>query len=196
MSASSRSFHPAARLISIVREGKELFVLLNHPRMTNKASGTAQSEDDQQVDWANFYEFKKYPLARIPRSLCSFSGELMHSWDALSRARYLDQETLEHLLNVLLHSVPAYNASQYPLKSLELKEKGPSFTPTAAHPRASKGTKDRPRKIPQPEPTDLRPYLSSRDGTQRVLKSFQTLLPQALPRMAKMGSCPVIRSKP
>ncbi len=185
MNTSPKLLHSATRLISIVREGKELLALLNQPK-----EPPDHSENEPEIPWGNFFEFRTVPLGQLPKSIHPLSAHLILAWDRVSRAQYVDQVTVEHILTILLHSVPASNTTALHLPALELPKKEKIFSPTAARPRASKGTKDRPPKPPQPEPTDLRPYLTSCDGTQRVLRHFQALLPKTLPSFAKKGYLP------
>ncbi len=190
MSKSKPKLHSNTRLISIVRENGQLMALLNHPaEQKNKSPGDA-SDEKTEIDWGRLFEFRKSPIHTLPKSIHPLSERLSKAWNRIAHVRYVDQATLDSILTILLHSVPASNAGSVPLPSLDLQDKGKKCSPTSARPRASKGTKDRPPKPPQPEAIDLRPYLTSCDGTQRVLRRFQALLPQVVPGLAKKGFLP------
>lgn len=92
------------------------------------------------------------------------------SWHALGHVQRLDGTTLFHLVNVLVHSLPDETAAKG-VTPLAFEPEPPVFRPTAANPRAYKGTKDRPPKVKRPGSMDLRPHLSSaRDVNELLVK--------------------------
>jgi hypothetical protein len=85
---------------------------------------------------------------------------LTESWHRLGSASAASEDTLYDLLVVLIETVP--DLSSEPSPPLLPVEWGKEFKPvraTQAHPRAYKGTKYQPRKMPLPKLLDLRPYL-------------------------------------
>jgi len=87
-------------------------------------------------------------------------GFVRESWEALARVDRLDAEVLADLVTVVAYSLPDETAGRGPAP-LSLERERATWRPTAAHPRAYKGTKDRPPKPRMPARVDLRPHLAN-----------------------------------
>ncbi|HEY9714684.1 MAG TPA: hypothetical protein V6C72_14550, partial [Chroococcales cyanobacterium] len=99
---------------------------------------------------------------------------LLESWAALADASVTDPKTPGHVLNILEKTLPTEENAE-PLRALEsMISERRSPAPTAANPRAYKGTK---RKLPKQPGTatnlDLRPYLLSQRSVKEVLSHFE-----------------------
>lgn len=94
---------------------------------------------------------------------------VLDSWKELGRVRTFDGNALSHLLNVLVHTLPDESGDDPP--PLTFEPEPAAWKPTAANPRAYRGTKDRPLKTKKSRTLDLRPHLSSpRDVNALLLK--------------------------
>lgn len=109
---------------------------------------------------------------------------LLAAWDALAKARRVDAALLYHLLLVLLLSQPE-SWQRLNLPDPGLRPARP-FKPTAAHPRAYKGTRNRPAKQAYPE-LDLRPYLNDLSRLRPLLQSLRVYAPEVLARLRREG---------
>lgn len=109
---------------------------------------------------------------------------LQAAWDRLARAEQLDEDLLYALVSVLLHS-QAQSWQQLSLPAPELRPVRLT-RPTAAHPRAYKGTKAR-----QPKPAlpaqDLRPYLQDSRWVRHLLSSLKDHWPKVRVRLNSEG---------
>lgn len=96
-------------------------------------------------------------------------SRLVSAWNNLSSADLKDPGVFEDVLFILEHTSPE-KSEKLPLKSLEQLAQTPaSPKPTAANPRAFKGTKRQPPKSAADEKVDLRPYLLNLQGTRQLI---------------------------
>jgi hypothetical protein len=95
--------------------------------------------------------------------------DLWQAWLALAAVTQWDRRTLDCVLTVLRETVPA-GAEGLSLPALTGMNR-PARIPraTAAHPRAYRGTIDRPPSPPQQRAVDVRPYLLHRRHTDELL---------------------------
>ena len=88
---------------------------------------------------------------------------------------HLDAGVLHDVCVLLIETVPAPCEERLEnLPPLDPDEDKRIFRPTAAHPRAYRGTHDRPRKHRGPERIDLRCYVMSSMNRNRVLARLRT----------------------
>jgi len=104
-------------------------------------------------------------------------ADVRASWESLGRISALDAQTLFHVLHVLVCTLPDGEAADIP--PLKLEPSLPALQPTAAHPRAYRGTKDRPPKVKRMATVDLRPHLCVADDVNRLLTHLAPFLPEA-----------------
>ncbi len=113
-------------------------------------------------------------------------GDLRRSWESLGRVRTLDADTLYHTLHVLLYSLPEGEASG--VAPLKIEPATAAMRPSAAHPRAYRGTKVQLPKLKQTAVVDLRPHLCSARDVNRLLAHLAPFLPDATRRLAQGGN--------
>ncbi|BDI30146.1 hypothetical protein CCAX7_21970 [Capsulimonas corticalis] len=107
------------------------------------------------------------PLSGDPKSKL-----LRAAWEALSAVRAPNSEILSSLRTVLSNSVPAtFEPAPRPYAFAELSAREP-IKPTAAHPRAYRGTTEKPPKDKSPQVTDLRPFLCDQFAAQDLIASL------------------------
>lgn len=102
--------------------------------------------------------------------------ELFAAWEKLAAVREIEPAVLEAVRVVLTESVLDLDADRPELPALTIETPPPPYQPTAANPRAYRGTKDRPAKPRRPEVSDLRPFLCSAVGQDRLLSMLTAKL--------------------
>ncbi len=95
---------------------------------------------------------------------------LLDAWESLAAVREIAPAVTAAVNLILDETVvdPVADRAQLPPLGIELPPA--RYKPTAANPRAYKGTKDKPPKPRRPEPMDLRPYLCDTAGQDRLLR--------------------------
>jgi hypothetical protein len=121
------------------------------------------------ADWNGWLELVGIPLN-------TYSGRakqsaLLHSWDELSLVNGCSTETLYHLLTLLIRTTATPCRLDLPRPRLDATtvEK----KPTAAHPRAFRGTKWRPPKNTRSAIMDLHPYLCDERQVAALLEELR-----------------------
>jgi hypothetical protein len=122
-----------------------------------------------KTEWNGWLELVGIPLG-------TFSGRsgqraLLHSWDELSRTEAGSAETLAHLLKLLIETiaVPCWLDQPSPRLAAPIVP----AKPTAAHPRAYRGTKWRPPKDARFGELDLHPYLCDERHVSALLAELR-----------------------
>ncbi len=115
------------------------------------------------------YDERIRPLADVPEALVPKKRLLLDSWDALRAVTAWNSEALAHVLHVLIGTIADPYADTSDVPAFTASEPPPRPKPTAAHPRAYRGTKYKPPKPPRPNPTDLRPHLCVPADEDRIL---------------------------
>jgi hypothetical protein len=118
---------------------------------------------------------------------CNVWTEVIASWDYLGRVSVFDARTLFHALYVLTHTLPEGEADVPPLR---IEPDPPARQPTAAHPRAYRGTKHQPPKVRRGAPVDLRPHLCVAGNVNKLLRYLALWLPDALPLLQRADLSP------
>jgi len=194
MTPSPQIFDPKAYLITIVREDNDLIALVNTPRRLCPSTEPSSSSQSKTTSPSYIYETTRHPLIMVPRSIYPNARRLLDAWQAISESTFLTEHVFDCLVLLLRHTVPALHSSARAFRPLTIGEKGSSFRATAARPRAYKGTRDRPPKQPQSNPHDLRLYLSSLDGTQRLWEYIRHHIPHYVTRVG--GNLATARNQP
>lgn len=149
-------------VISAVRSAARLETLVHVTRDTQ----------DPEQSW-------KVEHACVLRPFVSGSQpELGAAWNALAAVTAWEAATADHVLTVLLQTVPSgEDAGEVPALGPDVHP-APAPRASAAHPRAFRGTHRRPPKPPKPEPVDLRQYLLSRRHIDQVIDLLREQSPQ------------------
>ena len=185
-------------LLSIVRRPEGLRARFSRRRVAwNPASIRPPDDDDVAAEGnataaaseANHppYEIIDAPLPQ-PGSLVPGQERLLASWDALAKVKEANAETLYHLLLILLETVPDDSRPEGVLPPLHLsKPQDRAARPTAAHPRAYRGTKYHPPTPTAPSPVDLRPYLCGRRSPTPELIKLTPWWTEAIENLRRSG---------
>lgn len=112
---------------------------------------------------------RAYEVAEVPVS----TGAAYEAWLSLAAVKEIETWVQDAVLQVLLHTVADPAAGRPDLPALEIAPPPAAHKPTAARPRAYKGTKDRPPKPRRPAAMDLRPFLCSAAGLDRLRDLLQ-----------------------
>lgn len=154
------------RLSAILRRPEGLFAVLGKrraafappkpPKEVKKEAGCAGTPEE-----ACPYEEEVAPLGDVSNTLAPGKESLLHSWRTLGSVDALNGEAMACVLHVLNETVADPCADPGDASALVIDEPPLSHRPTAAHPRAYRGTKYKPPKQPKAAHVDLRPYLCS-----------------------------------
>jgi hypothetical protein len=113
---------------------------------------------------------------------------LTESWHRLGSASAASEDTLYDLLVVLMETVPDLSSELGPpLLPAEWGKEANPIRATQAHPRAYRGTKYQPRKVPLRKSLDLRPHLHDPGSIDRILLPLHRWMPQAKHRLERSG---------
>lgn len=159
------------KLVTIIRKPTGLFGLIC--RAKYKFNITLQhSKGNTLKELDSYYECLEIPLKSLDKKLCSKKDKILSAWNDLSKVEGFDQKTLEQVLFIIKESQldPFTELINIPILVLEQPEK--VIKPTAAHPRAYKGTKYQPPKLKQPKEINLQPYLCDEKNISIILEQF------------------------
>ncbi|MFK7742549.1 MAG: hypothetical protein AB8H80_19715 [Planctomycetota bacterium] len=118
------------------------------------------------------YVERMRPLRRPNNSVGE--RELLEAWELLGAVREIEPPIVEAVRYILGVTVLDPEGERPTLRPLDITPPPAPHQPTAAHPRAYQGTKDRPPKPKRPDLRDLRPYLcavGSQDRLVRLLRA-------------------------
>lgn len=162
----------STRLSSIVRRPEGLFAVLvsrltpfTPPKPNGENKGRAEPAI---IDESPFFE-ETAPLQDVPAALYPEKKELLRSWEELRVVEVLDSTVAASVLHILAETVlvPIVGSNDIPV---QVPDESPSpCRPTAAHPRAYRGTKYKPPKTSKPEPVNLQLSLCSAAEENRLL---------------------------
>lgn len=125
------------------------------------------------------------PLADVSATLAPGKGPLLRSWQALQCVTAWNAEVLTHVLNVLVGTIADPTADVADIPALAVSEPVAPPRPTAAHPRAYRGTKYKPPKPPQPGPLGLRPHLCRVADEVRILERLRPHFDEVITQVAE-----------
>jgi hypothetical protein len=165
------------RLICILRRPAGLASLVSRPRRPFERPRPVPEEKAEPLAELDPYVEEVRPVGHqdLP--------DIQASWDSLARVSVFDAQTLFHVLQVLIYTLPEGEVSDVP--PLKIAPPPPPVRPTAAHPRAYRGTKYRPPKGKRMAPIDLRPHLCVPGDTNRLLRHLAPFLPEAKPLLER-----------
>jgi len=129
----------------------------------------------------------RVPLQELSEKEAPGRTALLASWEALAQARGATVETLVHVLQVLLATVPGDEAPPRSLGHPWLEPPPVRPRRTAAHPRGYRGTIHQPPKKPRPTVLDVRPYLLHRRTLGALLEPLWPHVPEATQLLEAQG---------
>ncbi len=129
----------------------------------------------------------RVPLQELSEQEAPGRTALLASWDVLAHARGATVETLVHVLQVLVATVPGDEAPPRSLGHPWLEPPPVRPRRTAAHPRGYRGTIHQPPKKPQPTVLDVRPYLLHRRTLGALLEPLRPHVPEAIQLLEAQG---------
>jgi hypothetical protein len=133
------------------------------------------------------YEIVESPLELLRPSLFSKKDPVIASWNYLSCVDEFNSETLFHVLVVVINTVWEPFGSDLVLPNLPSDRAVRVIKPTAANPRAYKGTKYKPPKSKIISQFDLRLYLCDRKHQNQLLLRLSEYWVEAIERLEKAG---------
>jgi len=178
----------AIRLTTILRRPDGLFGVLSRREAPFERPAPPKEVDDGFVLSApeeGPYLEEVRPLAAVPDTLAHGKKVLLQSWQGLESVAVWNAEVLANVLHVLISTIadPAADVTDVP--TLVVSEPVAPPRPTAAHPRAYRGTKYKPLKPPRPGPVDLRPHLCRVADEGRILERLSRHFDQAVARVER-----------
>lgn len=108
-------------------------------------------------------------LQDVPAALYPEKEVLLRSWEELRVVEILDPVITASVLHILVEAVPVPIVGSSDISAQIPDEPPSSCRPTAAHPRAYRGTKYKPPKASKPEPANLQLSLCSTVEENRLL---------------------------
>ena len=138
-------------------------------------------EEAELLDFGACHSLQKCALHACDVALNERQQQLERSWQALESVAAPNVETLFHVCVTLLETVVGTEETPdlLPLLTWHRETAAPPRKPTAAHPRAYKGTKTQPPKLPLPETVDLHPYLRDHHSIRLVLTRLRSFWNEA-----------------
>ncbi|RUT03784.1 hypothetical protein DSM106972_046980 [Dulcicalothrix desertica PCC 7102] len=134
------------------------------------------------------YEIIESPLELLTSSLFPQKDALIASWNYLSCVDELNADTLFHILVVVINTIWEPLESEFTLPNLSPENITKQvIKPTAANPRAYKGTKYKPPKPKVISQLDLRLYLCERKYQNQLLLRLGKYWMDALVQLEKAG---------
>ncbi len=162
------------QLISVLRQPQGLLAIISSRQESFTRPGATDS-DELDLDP---YREEIRPLADARLGKSGPLATVPESWDSLAAVSRFDSQALYHMLNVLIHTLPgASTAAEAP--PLKIEAPATPAKPTAAHPRAFRGTKAQPPKPRHSSPIDLRPHLCVPGDTNRLVVQLAPYLDAA-----------------
>jgi len=183
-------------LVSVVRKSDGLFAFLVGRSDRFCRPWILPGAKEVDLGPADPYVERLVPLRDVPQARVQPLRSVLEAWEALGRVDRLDAKVLERVQVVLHHTVPD-GTTDRDVPPLAFEPVPRPWRPTAANPRAYKGTKDRPPKIRRPRPLDLRPHLvRPRDVgvLLRKLGASDPASPPSLPQLFLRGFFPGLRN--
>ncbi|OKH34222.1 hypothetical protein NIES2101_39350 [Calothrix sp. HK-06] len=135
----------------------------------------------------SLYEIIESPLELLAPSIFAKKEQLIASWNYLSCVDELNAETLFHILVILIETAPDLLESEVTLQPLPVDSSKQIIKPTAAHPRAYKGTKQKPPKPKAFSKTDLKLYLCDKKHQNQLLLRLSKHWVEALKKLENVG---------
>jgi len=176
------------RLTTVLRRPEGLFGILSVRQASFERPTPPEDADEAPAltfPTGGPYVEETRPLADVPETLVHRRNLLLRSWEALRAVETLNAEVLANVLHVLIGTVPDPAADTTDVPDLVMDEPPPAARPTAAHPRAYRGTKYKPPKLPRPGPIDLRSHLCVAADEDRLLTRLSPYLDEAVTRVAR-----------
>lgn len=178
MPASSHEQQQSLLRLAIVRSPSRLTLV-----QSRRCAAFVPPGDRNSSVLASHFEVEKFPLSgpRPPAGLAAVA----EAWERLARAGAHGAEVLADVLLVLVSSVPSARQDLAPPPRLDTPSQPPR--PTAAHPRAFRGTKHKPPKASEPVTRDLRFLLCAPASTRSLLASLWPARVSSLKRLQRLG---------
>lgn len=173
-------------LLGIIRKTDRLMALVSKvkyqfdPSSDNLSTMGIDSED-------SLYEIVESPVELLAPSLFAKKEQLIASWNYVSCVDELNAETLFYILVILIETAPDLLESEVTLQPLPVESSKQIVKPTAAHPRAYKGTKQKPPKPKTFSKIDLRLYLCEKKHQNELLLRLSKYWVEALVKLERVG---------
>ena len=179
------------QLLAITRTRSRLTATILHTELPDAARLDSPTEADAVV-FSAWHTLETCELDDCDVFLTPQHQQLRRSWAALQNVTAPNVETLVHVCIVLLETVAGTEDGKELLPPLEWHREtvAPIRRPTAAHPRAYKGTKTQPPKLSLPDAVDLRPYLYDPQNLRLILMRLRPFWNDAAVQLRRVGYPP------
>ena len=173
------------RLVTLVRRSRGAAGNAELVAVTCRSVEALQPSAPRVASWPQ-WELEEVPIEALAAPLAKEAASVMTAWGAIARVRMVGAETMANFLTILLETVPDLRSRAGRAVLAKVDEAKP-VRATAAHPRAFRGTKDRPPKRAKPSPLDLRSELVDRGTVGRRLAESRAFIAPAIDRLAVRG---------
>ncbi len=174
------------KIVTIIRKANSLGVLVSRakysfvPNLENLTNETT-------YQLTNYYECIELPIESININLLPNKNNIIFAWNYLKNIKIISKETLKQILIILLETqIDPYQINNE-IETLNWDFEEPIIKPTAAHPRAYKGTKYKPPKSKQMLDINLCPYLCDEKNIYLVLAKLEKFKTEVLEELIKIG---------
>lgn len=173
-------------LLGIIRKTNKLMALVS--RVKHQFNPSSEILSTMGIDSEeSLYEIIESSVELLAPSLFAKKEQLITSWNYLSCVDELNAETLFHVLVILIETAPDLLESEVKLQALPVDSSKQIIKPTAAHPRAYKGTKQKPPKPKTFSKIDLRLYLCDKKHQNQLLLRLSKYWVEALEKLERVG---------
>jgi hypothetical protein len=166
------------RFLGLVRRSSGIVALFS---TVNESLKNAAPWSDLQP-----YAIAEKRLESVDKKTYERNQLLLEAWNSLASVRSLGDKTLADCLIIILETLPDQSLEDAEPSLLAISDHEREVKPTAAHPRAFKGTKIRPPKDAV-DWHNLQTMLSTIRGTNYLLEKLESHRSQALIRLGKAG---------
>ena len=144
----------------------------------------------QEVGNESYLEYRKLEFAEVPIQDAENGPHksltlLTDSWEILAGKCHLNEQTLFHIIVVLLETVPVFVSHK--TSALPFTRTPKYYQATAAHPRAYKGTTHKPPKPRKTLLVNIHKHLCHQQTLKKILKTLTPYWPSALVLLEKAG---------
>jgi len=174
------------KIVTIIRKSNDLVVLVSRTRY-NFVPNLENLSKEIIYQLTNYYDSIESPIESISIKLLPNKNNIIYAWNYLQNIKIINKETLKQILIILLETQidPCQVNNKLEILNLDFEEL--IIKPTAAHPRAYKGTKYKPPKAKQTLEINLCPYLSDEKNIYLILRKLEKFKTEVLEELIKIN---------
>jgi len=165
-------------VLSLIRSGGEIKTKVSHRPHDFEPPGSKEVPN-----WNELYQIISVPVEEVKQSLVI--KQFYAAWHRLENVNQWNAATLVDVLVLLTESVATLDSPDIPIRLMETEQASPK--PTAAHPRAFRGTKYKPPKSKRPASYNLQTALGTLKNQVIVLQKLWAYRDKAIKPLSYLG---------